>query len=115
MQRENAKVSYNPLTMLTRHRLEFIGWGDGDLPDPGKMNTAAPLTKLIASLEAGTCGWKAVADDDYEERRTSIIERAEAAGIVLDAPRQQRKDAGSTRGKKRSPLGAVDTNSIDTT
>lgn len=98
--------------MLTRYRLEFFGWREGELPDPGKLNTAAQLSQLIAALEAGTCGWKRIDDEDFEERKAVIVARADAAGLVLDAPRQQRKDAGTVRGK-RTPLAARDANSAE--
>ncbi|KZV89038.1 hypothetical protein EXIGLDRAFT_696173 [Exidia glandulosa HHB12029] len=94
VKREKAKIIYNPLRLLEKYSIEFVGWNDGELPDPGKMNTARPLKDLIAALEAGTCHFKTVAEDEYDDRKAAILERAEAAGIVLDAPRKRRSDAG---------------------
>ncbi|EJD44834.1 hypothetical protein AURDEDRAFT_166018 [Auricularia subglabra TFB-10046 SS5] len=103
--REKAKIFYNPLLMLNRYNLQFVGWEDGAFPNPGELSTAAELHKLLDGLNEGKCGFQRVDKENIETVREEIMARANSQGRTLDKPRKERSDKNQRRKESEANAG----------
>lgn len=89
-------MSYSNYTgLVVKWGVELAGWTEGIVTNPGNIQTAGALKRLLDALRKGHCYWRVLTQEEWDQK---TLEKDEA-GVKL---RKRRVDWGTTRGKQKS-------------
>jgi hypothetical protein len=100
---ENAPFAMNYANyqqLVCTWGIELLGWTEVEVCNPGKLQTALSLNRLLDALRKGDCYWSVLADEEWERK---IAARKEQESLGRTRKRKRRSDAGvSKKGKGRA-------------
>src|ERR1700720_2990905 len=98
---ENAppSMSYtNYKNLVHNNGVELIGWTEATVCNPGTIQTAASLNRLVYALRNGDCYWAPLTADAWEEAKAARQAKVETGKVKK---RKHRSDAGMLKKKMK--------------
>jgi hypothetical protein len=91
-----TSMSYSNYELLVHnHGIELIGWTEPEICNPGTIQTAISLNRLVSALRNGDCYWAVLTDEAWEAKK-----KARQDGCT-GKKRKRRSDAGIPKRKKK--------------
>jgi hypothetical protein len=95
-----TSMSYtNYKTLVHNYGVELIGWTEVTVCNPGTIQTAASLNRLVYALRNGDCYWAPLSADAWEEVKAARQAEVETGRVKK---RKRRSDAGVSKKKKKA-------------
>ena len=97
-----ASMSYtNYETLVHNYSIEIIGWMEVTVCNPGTIQTAAGLNRLVYALRNSDCYWVPLSADAWEEAKA-----AQQAKVETGKAKKQKccSDAGVSKKKTKAAM-----------
>jgi hypothetical protein len=94
-----TSMSYtNYKTLVHNYSVELIGWTEVTVCNPGTIQTATSLNRLVYALRNSDCYWALLSADAWEEAKAAQQAEVEMGKVKK---RKHRSDAGVLKKKMK--------------
>lgn len=91
----NQMAYANYSGLVAKWGVEMAGWTEGDIVNPGTIQTSGSLKRLLDALRKGHCYWRVLTQTEWDQKIEDQVNKEGKS-------RKRRKDFGTTKGPQKS-------------